>query len=521
MPNLLRDAEIALACLIAGLASHDSAYAQPVLTNLGTLGGGGVSEANAISADGRAVTGQSAGRAFVWIVQDGPMRDLGQASGILSPVGYGINASGSMVVGGDANTAIRWTAVGGLGRLDPSQTSGCRAYSVSSSGTVVTGYFTPLAQHRAFRWTIAGGFQDLGTLSSPRGGGVDSEGRAVSENGTTIVGDSDYFDTFFGRRAFRWTSAGGMQNLGLLPGLPDLQGWRSGATAVNSDGTVVVGWSNAQSGSTRAFRWTGPSGMENLGVLGGAYMSIASAVNGDGRLAGGYCGFSSGGDRAFLWTANFGMVDLNQYLGSLGTNMTGWTLTRVTGLSSDGRSATGNGIFNGSRRAWHVRSMPSPCVGIDLHPQTQVVCASSAASYGVVGSGPGLLQYRWEFRGGPASNWTALVDGANRVSGALLLTASGATTPSISLSPPDGRWTFAGRVRCVVTSSCASLTSTEAALTVCASDFNCDGFLDFFDYSDFVTSFEIGGGLEADFNRDGFVDFFDYSDFVLAFETGC
>jgi hypothetical protein len=65
------------------------------------------------------------------------------------------------------------------------------------------------------------------------------------------------------------------------------------------------------------------------------------------------------------------------------------------------------------------------------------------------------------------------------------------------------------------------LTSTEAALTVCASDFNCDGFLDFFDYSDFVTSFEIGGGLEADFNRDGFVDFFDYSDFVLAFETGC
>ena len=58
----------------------------------------------------------------------------------------------------------------------------------------------------------------------------------------------------------------------------------------------------------------------------------------------------------------------------------------------------------------------------------------------------------------------------------------------------------------------------------CRADFNADGFLDFFDYIDYVTCFETGScpaGTTADFNGDDFVDFFDYSDFVDAFETGC
>jgi hypothetical protein len=59
--------------------------------------------------------------------------------------------------------------------------------------------------------------------------------------------------------------------------------------------------------------------------------------------------------------------------------------------------------------------------------------------------------------------------------------------------------------------------------TTCAADFNGDGFVDFFDYDDFVACFEGSGapGCDADFNGDGFTDFFDYDDFVLAFETGC
>jgi hypothetical protein len=58
----------------------------------------------------------------------------------------------------------------------------------------------------------------------------------------------------------------------------------------------------------------------------------------------------------------------------------------------------------------------------------------------------------------------------------------------------------------------------------CPADFNGDGFLDFFDYDDYVSCFETGTcppGRTADFNGDGFADFFDYDDFVAAFERGC
>jgi hypothetical protein len=69
---------------------------------------------------------------------------------------------------------------------------------------------------------------------------------------------------------------------------------------------------------------------------------------------------------------------------------------------------------------------------------------------------------------------------------------------------------------------------TEAAQRIvcnrCPADFNEDGFLDFFDYDDYVNCFEGGPcppGKDADFNNDGFVDFFDYDAFVAAFERGC
>lgn len=63
----------------------------------------------------------------------------------------------------------------------------------------------------------------------------------------------------------------------------------------------------------------------------------------------------------------------------------------------------------------------------------------------------------------------------------------------------------------------------------CLGDFNGDGYLDGFDYDDFVRCFEgdacpdAHGATDepADFNRDGFVNGFDYDDFVRAFEDGC
>ncbi|QOI99743.1 MAG: hypothetical protein HRU70_04310 [Phycisphaeraceae bacterium] len=54
----------------------------------------------------------------------------------------------------------------------------------------------------------------------------------------------------------------------------------------------------------------------------------------------------------------------------------------------------------------------------------------------------------------------------------------------------------------------------------CQCDLNMDGFLDFFDFDDFVTRFQVASPA-ADFNRDGFLDFFDFDAFLSAFEKGC
>lgn len=64
------------------------------------------------------------------------------------------------------------------------------------------------------------------------------------------------------------------------------------------------------------------------------------------------------------------------------------------------------------------------------------------------------------------------------------------------------------------------LVTSRSCGAECPADMNGDGFVDGFDYDDFVTAFE-SGSVSGDFNHDDFVDGFDYDDFVLAFETPC
>jgi probable HAF family extracellular repeat protein len=247
---------------------------------------------------------------------------------------HGVSANGSVVVGVARNAAgqqraFRWTAAGGmqdLGTLPGSDESW--AWGVSADGSVVVGEaWNAAGQYRAFRWTASGGMQDLGTLGGNRSGAY-----GVSADGSVVVGVAS--NAAGQQRAFRWTASGGMQDLGTLGGD------RSLALGVSADGSVVVGWARNAAGQGHAFRWTAARGMQDLGTLGGDW-SLAWGVSADGSVVVGRAENAEGQGRAFRWTAVGGMEDLNTTYASLLTN--GSWLEFANAISPDGRYIVGQG----------------------------------------------------------------------------------------------------------------------------------------------------------------------------------
>jgi hypothetical protein len=132
-------------------------------------------------------------------------------------------------------------------------------------------------------------------------------------------------------------------------------------------------------------------------------------------------------------------------------------------------------------------------------------------------------RYEWQIRRGRLG-YEAMIEGEPLFtdSNEDIAFARNVTEPRLAL-------TFANRcclvdlsftIRCVVTTACGTTAGPDILITLCRIDMTCDGFVDFFDYDQFVQDYT-DGGEAADFNRDGFLDFFDYDDFVAAFEIGC
>lgn len=209
---------------------------------------------------------------------------------------------------------------------------GSWAHGVSAEGSVVVGFAKNASGNwRAFRWTSATGMQDLGAL-----GGDLSSAYGVSADGNVVVG---WANNESGQgRAFRWTSATGMEDLGSLGGDESL------AYGVSADGSVVVGEAKNAFGWVRAFRWTATTGMKDLGTLTGEGWSYANSVSADGSVVVGWANHASGQDHAFRWTAATGMQDL----GTIGGES-----SRALGVSADGSVVVGwAGNESGQGRAF-------------------------------------------------------------------------------------------------------------------------------------------------------------------------
>jgi probable HAF family extracellular repeat protein len=265
---------------------------------------------------------------------------LGTLPGGSSSEAWGVSADGAVVVGWSYNAAgynraFRWTVDGGMQDLGTLGGSSSEAWGVSADGAVVVGWSYNATQYHAFRWTASGGMQDLGSL-----GGGGSWAYGVSADGSVVVGLAYNAAGYW--RAFRWTVDGGMQDLGTLGG-----GY-SQASGVSADGAVVVGWARNAAWYYRAFRWTAPGGMQDLGSLGRDW-SVASGVSADGSVVVGAAGNAEGQGRAFRWTASGGMEDLNITYANLLTN--GSVLIEARAISPNGRYIVGWGTNAATRRS--------------------------------------------------------------------------------------------------------------------------------------------------------------------------
>ena len=235
------------------------------------------------------------------------------------------------------------------------------------------------------------------------------------------------------------------------------------ALGVSTDGSVIVGSSDSSAGS-EAFMWTAAGGMLSIGDLpGGSTDSEAAAVNNDGSVIVGK-GRNATATHAFRWTGGV-MTDLGDLPGGI-------DLSKALGVSGDGSIVVGQ--------------------------------AADAS---------GLVAFIWD-----ASNGMRSLKSMLAAAGTTGL--AGWTLRSANAISADGK--------VVVGTGINPSGNTEGWIVrfpdTCPADFNGDGFVDGFDYDDFVACFEGDAcppGQDADFNGDGFPDGFDYDDFVAAFETGC
>ncbi|MEZ4282160.1 MAG: pentapeptide repeat-containing protein [Myxococcota bacterium] len=210
--------------------------------------------------------------------------------------------------------AASFTPLGDLPGGDHSS----EAKAISADGTTIVGTSSVTGGRDAFRWTLATGLLPLGVGASGIAHGVSGDGSVIT--GVNSGG------------GFRWDALGGVQALGDLPGGLD----RSNAYDVSADGSTIVGYGHSSSGP-EAFRWNASVGMVGLGDLpGGTFSSEALAVSDDGTTIVG-SSESGVGREAFIWSPSTGMQ-------SLAAIPTGFVRTYAREISSDGSMVLGHAI---------------------------------------------------------------------------------------------------------------------------------------------------------------------------------
>lgn len=233
------------------------------------------------------------------------LEKLPTPSAYVNPHGIDISDDGRVILGKVNDGWFLWSAAQGFRKVS---LAGSYPLGLSGDGSTVMGYrYLAGGTSQAFRWTSAGGVQNLGLLP----GDSHSHPNDVNFDGSVIVGNSE--NNNYEVHAFRWTASTGIKSLNVS------SDQESCATDVSADGRTVAGQSKT-SGTTSVFRWTTSSGRQSLGSLpdaegsylefGCIYGAISSDLNNrpimsdDGNVI---VGLSAYGEKAFRWTPANGM----------------------------------------------------------------------------------------------------------------------------------------------------------------------------------------------------------------------
>lgn len=261
-----------------------------------------------------------------------------QLDGFLSSA-FGVSDDG-VAVGlayDDTSNAIafRWSAVDGISRLPVNRPDTfSRANGISHDGSVAFGWND---QQDGYRTGVIWRGDAVTDLVDAEGNPV-GEAYAASADGSVVVGGGYY--TANGSEAWRWTEAGGVQPIGILPP-SQVRGERPAPSRQ----------------SARLDRKQPATGSAPTGFL--PAESFAFAVSDDGNTAVGASG-SWPVRTASIWTPATGLVPLADHVAAAGVAIPdGWFLAAGTALSADGLTIGGWGLNpDGIMQAFII----------DLHP---------------------------------------------------------------------------------------------------------------------------------------------------------
>ena len=304
--------------------------------------------------------------------------DLGTMGGIASDA-RGISADGSVIVGTiqivinkedwQENTlhAFRWTKAGGVQDLGTMGGKSAIATGIALNGSIIVGSFKDNnGNWHAFRWTQAGGAQDMGTM-----GGRSAYANAVSNDGSVIVGQftnedpkiifkplPPYYPKY---HVFRWTQASGVQDLGTM-GSDSAR-----ATGVSSNGSVIMGDFQDTNNDVfkHVFRWTQASGVQDLGTMGGT-SAVAGGISADGRVIAGTVMQLGSDSHFFRWTQEEGAHELD------GPNA---SFAFIRGVSADGSVIVG--MADSHAFIAHLGAPVAPVIAHTHSSSSEPILASS------------------------------------------------------------------------------------------------------------------------------------------------